>query len=132
MRIRISKNGAKFDLGTGFELLSSIGATFLPLFIVIDALSGDLTWVLPSLFLACVVGAVLGGVLTSRPFSAAAAFANGLFVGAVFLSMIFAIIYARVAGPKTTILRVTGLSLGAGILLLLVSTSIDPLRSRSR
>jgi hypothetical protein len=132
MSIRISKDGANFDLGTGFALLSSIGAMILPLFIVIDALSGKLTWVLPSLLLGCALGAVLSAVLTSRPFSAAATFTAGLFVGAVFLSVAFllAIFHVGVVGTKITLSSVVGLSLGAAALLLVIALRLTHFAKR--
>jgi hypothetical protein len=123
MRIKISNDGAKSDLGTGFGLLSSLGAMILPLFTVIDTLSGKLTWVLPTLLLACALGAVLNGVLNSRPLSAAATFAGGLSVGALVLSLAFirAIFEVGTSDARPTHLKVVWWSLGALVLLFVAS-----------
>lgn len=132
MCIRISKDGAKFDLGTGFAALSSVGAIMIPLFIVIDALSGTLTSGLPSLFLACVLGAVVSGILTARPFAAVAALANSLLLGALLLTVVFllASFDVGVSGPKTTSIWVTGVSLSAAVLLLATSRGLFRLAQR--
>jgi hypothetical protein len=132
MRITISCDGAKSDLGTGFGLLGSLGAMLLPLFIVIDSLSGKLTWVLPSLIVACAFGAVLNGVLNSRPLTAAATFLGGLSVGALVLSLtfIFAIFNAGIAAPKPILLEVVWSSLGGLALLLIVSLRLKYLAQR--
>jgi len=123
VRIRISERGAKFDVGVGLALLSSIGAMILPLFIVIDALLGRLTWLLPLLISACAIGAALGGALTSRPFTAAAGFAAGLFVGAVVLICNFVVVIADAGAvnAKSVAFRVVAISLAGGVLLLVMS-----------
>ena len=132
MRLKISNDGAKSDLGSGFGLLGSLGAILLPQFIVIDALSGKLTWVLPSLILASALGAVLNGVLNSRPFRAAATFVGGLSVGALVVSLTFisAIFEAGVAGPKPTLLKLVWSSLAALALLFVVSLCLKHLAQR--
>jgi hypothetical protein len=91
-----------------------------------------LTWVLPSLILACAVGAVVNGVLNSRPFTAAATFAGGLSVGALVVSLtfIFAIFDVGIAGPKPTFLKVVWSSLGALALLLVVSLRLKRFAQR--
>ena len=132
MRLKISNDGAKSDLGTGFGLLGSLGAILLPQYIVIDALSGKLTWVLPSLVLACALGAVLNGVLNSRPFRAAATFAGGLSVGALVVSLTFIVSIFDVgeAGPKPALLKVVWSSLAALALLFVVSLCLKHLAQR--
>jgi len=104
----------------------------LPLFIVIDALSGKLTWILPSLIAACALGAVLNGVLNSRPLTAAATFLGGLSVGALALSLtfIFAIFDAGTTAPNPIFLKVIWSSLGALALLLIVSLRLKRLAQR--
>jgi hypothetical protein len=88
MRITVSPRGAKFDVGMGLALVSSVGAMLLSLFIVLDALTGRLTWLYPVLLVGCALIAALGGVLMRSPFSAAALYTSGLFFGAVTLTCI--------------------------------------------
>src|SRR5260221_12182 len=95
----------------------------LPLFIVIDALLGRLTWLLPMLISACAIGAAIGGALTARPFTAAAGFAAGLFVGAVALICNFVAVISDGGAlkAKSGAFRVGAISLPGGVLLLVMS-----------
>jgi hypothetical protein len=132
MRIRISEHSARFDFGMGLTLLCSTGAMILPLFIVIDAISGKLTWVLPTLILACAFGAALGGVLTSRPFTVAATFTGSLFFGAAVLIVVFvfAIADAGATAETNVASRVIAIACVGGVLLLVTSLRLKRFAKR--
>jgi hypothetical protein len=97
MRFTVSPLGAKFDAGMGLALVSSVGATLLSVFIAIDALAGRLTLVYPTLIVGCALIAAIGGVLMRKPFTAAAFYTGGVFLGAVTLTCVLTL---AVAGVK--------------------------------
>jgi hypothetical protein len=113
MRFTVSPNGAKFDAGMGLALVSSVGAMLLSVFIAIDALSGRLTWVYPTLIVGCALIAAFSGVLMRKPFSAAAFYTGGLFLGAVTLTCVLTF---AVAGVKPIVA-----SIAAGLVSLVLT-----------
>jgi hypothetical protein len=117
MRITVSPRGAKFDVGMGLALVSCVGALLLSLFIVLDALTERLTWLYPMLIVGCALIAALAGVLMRSPFSAAAFYTSGLFLGAVTLTCISTIAVAE-GTANSAITRDIAASVVGGLVLL--------------
>jgi hypothetical protein len=97
MPFTVSARGAKFDAGMGLALVSGVGAMLLSVFIAIDVLAGRLTWVYPVLIVGCALIAAISGVLMRKPFSAAAFYTGGVFLGAVTLTCVLTL---ALAGAK--------------------------------
>jgi hypothetical protein len=129
MRFIVSHRGAKYDLGTGLTMVGWVGLMLLPLFLVLDALAGRLTYLYPALLVACVLVVALGGLLASGPLTAAAHVLLGLCLGAVVLICFSAVSLDQLdARPgKVVALRVIGVAGVAGVLSLLAALALKRL-----
>jgi hypothetical protein len=116
MHITVSPRGARFDVGMGLALVSCVGAMLLSVFIAIDAFSGRLTWVYPMLIVGCAVVAAFSGVLMRKPFSAAAFYTGGVFLGSVTLTCVLTL---AVAGVKPIVASIVAGLISLALTLLL-------------